>query len=124
MNQFPNKNYFTMPNEIFRLGWMQVRSRCMPTSDVSKAAAPINAGRAISAELLYAVSSSTVINLSQTLTRNSVLHFGQYSKCRIKIADYYSLLNARTMFLRAVSIRFHAPVSTKQRPLPSFCAAS
>ena len=117
MSHFPNKNYFTMPNEIFSLGLdaseiaVYAYLRCLES-------------RAISAELLYAVSSSTVINLSQTLTRNSVLHFGQYSKCRIKIADYYSLLNARTMFLRAVSIRFHAPVSTKQRPLPSFCAAS
>ena len=47
MNQFPNKNYFTMPNEIFSLGLDASEIAVyMPISDVSKAAAPINAGRA------------------------------------------------------------------------------
>ena len=54
MNHFSNKNYFTMPNEIFSLGrtksfllgWAQVRSRSTPTFAVLKIPAPTSAGPA------------------------------------------------------------------------------
>jgi len=44
MNQFPSKNYFTMPNESFHSGWTQVRSQCMPIFAALKTNAPISAG--------------------------------------------------------------------------------
>lgn len=46
MNQFPSKNYFTLPNEIFRWGWAQVRSRSTPTSAVLRTPVPTSAGPA------------------------------------------------------------------------------
>ena len=46
MNQFPNKNYFTMPNEIFSLGLDASEIAVYAYLRCLKTAAPISVGRA------------------------------------------------------------------------------